>query len=80
VDLVEGLGSTAIGAFAQNAIETGYVASLSGGGASINARGAVNGKQVQIVGYDNLTNPEIGLVQVRIAGGPPRRPVADGRT
>lgn len=73
----QGLGSTAIGAFAQNAIETGYVASLSSGGASIKARGAVNGKQVQIVGYDKQKNPKIGLVQVRIAG---HRPVADGRT
>lgn len=76
------LGATAISALAQDTLKIGYVDPLSGGGASIgqigmnqlnfiadeiNAKGGVNGKKVEIVGYDNQTNPQISLVQVQKA-------------
>ena len=76
------LGATALSALAQETLKIAYVDPLSGGGASIgqiglnqlnfiadeiNAQGGVNGKQVQIVGYDNQTNPQISLVQVQKA-------------
>jgi branched-chain amino acid transport system substrate-binding protein len=76
------MGTTALSALAQETIKIGYVDPLSGGGASIgqiglnqlnfiadeiNAKGGVNGKQVQIVGYDNQTNPQVSLVQVQKA-------------
>ncbi len=76
------LGATALSAFAQDKLKIGYVDPLSGGGASIgqiglnqlnfiadeiNAKGGVNGKQVEVVGYDNQTNPQISLVQVQKA-------------
>jgi branched-chain amino acid transport system substrate-binding protein len=76
------LGATAISALAEDTLKIGYVDPLSGGGASIgqigmnqlnfiadeiNAKGGVNGKKVEIVGYDNQTNPQISLVQVQKA-------------
>lgn len=76
------LGATALTAMAQETIKIGYVDPLSGGGASIgqiglnqlnfmadqiNAKGGVNGKKVEIVGYDNQTNPQVSLVQVQKA-------------
>jgi len=33
----------------------------------INAKGGVNGKKVEVVGYDNQTNPQVSLVQVQKA-------------
>ena len=76
------LGATALSALAQDTLKIGYVDPLSGGGASIgqigmnqlnfiadeiNAKGGVNGKKVEVVGYDNQTNPQISLVQVQKA-------------
>ncbi len=76
------LGATALSAFAQDTLKIGYVDPLSGGGASIgqigmnqlnfiadeiNAKGGVNGKKVEVVGYDNQTNPQVSLVQVQKA-------------
>ena len=76
------LAATALPAMAQDTLRIGYVDPLSGGGASIgqiglnqlnfiadeiNAAGGVIGKKVEIVGYDNQTNPQISLVQVQKA-------------
>lgn len=76
------LGATALSALAQDTLKIGYVDPLSGGGASIgqigmnqlnfiadeiNAKGGVNGKKVEVVGYDNQTNPQVSLVQVQKA-------------
>lgn len=76
------LGATGLSALAQDTLKIGYVDPLSGGGASIgqigmnqlnfiadeiNANGGVNGKKVEIVGYDNQTNPQVSLVQVQKA-------------
>lgn len=63
-------------------IKIAYIDPLSGGGASIgevglkhfqylaeqiNANGGLNGKKLEIVGYDNKTNPQESLVQVQKA-------------
>jgi branched-chain amino acid transport system substrate-binding protein len=76
------LASAALPGTAQETLKIGYVDPLSGGGASIgqigmnqlnfiadevNAKGGVNGKQVEIIGYDNQLNPQISLVQVQKA-------------
>ncbi|MBO6718306.1 MAG: branched-chain amino acid ABC transporter substrate-binding protein [Rhizobiaceae bacterium] len=76
------LASAGLPAMAQETLKIGYVDPLSGGGASIgqigmnqlnfiadeiNAKGGVNGKQVEVVGYDNQLNPQISLVQVQKA-------------
>lgn len=76
------LGATALSAMAQEALKIAYVDPLSGGGASIgqigmnqlnfiadeiNAKGGVNGKKVEVIGYDNQTNPQVSLVQVQKA-------------
>ncbi len=76
------LASATMPAIAQETLKIGYVDPLSGGGASIgqigmnqlnfiadeiNAKGGVNGKQVEVVGYDNQLNPQISLVQVQKA-------------
>lgn len=68
-------------AYAQT-IKIGYIDPLSGGGASIgegglktfqyladeiNAAGGLNGKKVEIVGFDNKTNPQETLVQAQKA-------------
>jgi branched-chain amino acid transport system substrate-binding protein len=69
-------------AHAQQTIKIAYIDPLSGGGASIgevglkhfqyladqiNAKGGLIGKKVEIVGYDNKTNPQESLVQVQKA-------------
>ncbi len=76
------LGVTAMSAMAQETLKIAYVDPLSGGGASIgqigmnqlnfiadeiNAKGGVNGKKVEVIGYDNQTNPQVSLVQVQKA-------------
>jgi branched-chain amino acid transport system substrate-binding protein len=76
------LGMAALPAAAEDTIKIGYVDPLSGGGASIgqiglnqlkfiadeiNAKGGVNGKKVEIIGYDNKLNPQVSLVQVQKA-------------
>jgi branched-chain amino acid transport system substrate-binding protein len=67
---------------AQDTIKLGYIDPLSGGGASIgegglktyqyladevNAEGGVNGKKLEIVGFDNKTNPQESLIQAQKA-------------
>src|SRR3954452_5481932 len=67
---------------AADTIKIGYLDPLSGGGASvgevglkhlqfladkINADGGVNGKKVEILGFDNKTNPQETLVQAQKA-------------
>jgi branched-chain amino acid transport system substrate-binding protein len=73
------LGSAAI---AQDTVKIGYIDPLSGGGASIgevglkiyqfladeqNAKGGILGKKVEIVPYDNKTNPQESLIQAQKA-------------
>ncbi len=68
-------------AYAQN-IKIGYIDPLSGSGASvgegglktfqylaeqINAAGGLNGKKVEVIGFDNKTNPQEALVQAQKA-------------
>jgi branched-chain amino acid transport system substrate-binding protein len=67
---------------AEDTIKLGYIDPLSGGGASIgegglktyqyladevNAEGGVNGKKLEIVGFDNKTNPQESLIQAQKA-------------
>ena len=69
-------------ASAQETVKFGYIDPLSGGGASVgeiglkhfqfladelNAAGGVNGKKVEIVGFDNKTNPQESVVQAQKA-------------
>jgi len=73
------LGGTA---FAQESVKIGYIDPLSGGGASVgetglktfqfladelNAKGGVLGKKVEIVPFDNKTNPQESLIQAQKA-------------
>ena len=72
----------AVPAFAQSTIKIAYIDPLSGGGASvgegglkhfnymaeqINAAGGLNGKKVEIVAFDNKTNPQESLIQAQKA-------------
>src|SRR5437764_3304092 len=72
-------GGTAI---AQETLKIGYIDPLSGGGASVgekglktfqflanelNAKGGVLGKQVEIVPFDDKTNPQESLIQAQKA-------------
>jgi branched-chain amino acid transport system substrate-binding protein len=67
---------------AEDTIKIGYIDPLSGGGATvgeiglkqfqmmaddINAAGGVNGKKIEIVAFDNKTNPQESLVQAQKA-------------
>ncbi|WP_315718964.1 MULTISPECIES: branched-chain amino acid ABC transporter substrate-binding protein [unclassified Bradyrhizobium] len=67
---------------AEDAIKIGYIDPLSGGGASVgegglktfqyladelNAKGGILGRKVEIVPYDNKTNPQESLVQAQKA-------------
>jgi branched-chain amino acid transport system substrate-binding protein len=67
---------------AEDTIKLGYIDPLSGGGASIgegglktyqfladeiNAEGGVNGKKLEIVGFDDKTNPQESLIQAQKA-------------
>jgi branched-chain amino acid transport system substrate-binding protein len=67
---------------AEDTIKLGYIDPLSGGGASIgegglktyqyladevNAEGGANGKKLEIVGFDNKTNPQETLLQAQKA-------------
>jgi branched-chain amino acid transport system substrate-binding protein len=76
------LGLYAMPAAAEGTLKLAYVDPLSGGGASIgqlglnqlrfiakriNAKGGVDGQQVEIVPFDNQVNPQISLVQVQKA-------------
>src|SRR5262245_36260873 len=69
-------------AFAQDTVKIGYIDPLSGGGASIgevglktfqflaeelNAKGGILGKKVEIVPFDNKTNPQESLIQAQKA-------------
>src|SRR4051812_31505379 len=73
------LGGTAL---AQDAVKIGYIDPLSGGGASVgevgyktfqfladevNAKGGILGKKVEIVPFDNKTNPQESLIQAQKA-------------
>ena len=75
-------GALAWSAAAQDTIKIGYIDPLSGGGASIgehglkhfqyladeiNAKGGLLGKKVEIVPFDNKTNPQESLVQAQKA-------------
>jgi branched-chain amino acid transport system substrate-binding protein len=67
---------------AGDTIKIGYIDPLSGGGASvgegglktyryladeINAAGGVNGKKLEVIGFDNKTNPQEALIQAQKA-------------
>jgi branched-chain amino acid transport system substrate-binding protein len=80
VALAAGLAAGA--AQAADTIKIGYIDPLSGGGASIgeiglkhfqflaeqiNAAGGLNGKKVEVVGFDNKTNPQESLIQAQKA-------------
>ena len=69
-------------AIAQETVKIAYIDPLSGGGASIgeiglktfqflaeelNAKGGVLGKKVEIVAFDNKTNPQESLIQAQKA-------------
>jgi branched-chain amino acid transport system substrate-binding protein len=69
-------------AMAQDTVKIGYIDPLSGGGASVgevgfktyqfladelNAKGGILGKKVEIVPYDNKTNPQESLIQAQKA-------------
>src|ERR1700759_1119844 len=69
-------------AMAQDTVKIGYIDPLSGGGASIgevglktfqfiaeelNAKGGILGKKVEIVPFDNKTNPQESLIQAQKA-------------
>src|SRR5246500_1522907 len=73
------LASTAL---AQETVKIGYIDPLSGGGASVgevgfktfqfiadelNAKGGILGKKVEIVPFDNKTNPQESLIQAQKA-------------
>src|SRR3974390_1877260 len=70
------------GVMAQETLKIGYIDPLSGGGASIgevglktfqfiadevNAKGGIQGKKVEIVPFDNKTNPQESLIQAQKA-------------
>src|SRR6201995_1176244 len=70
------------GAKAEDTVKIGYIDPLSGGGASIgevglktfqfiaeelNAKGGILGKKVEIVPFDNKTNPQESLIQAQKA-------------
>ena len=69
-------------AMAQETVKIGYIDPLSGGGASVgevglktfqflaeelNAKGGILGKKVEIVPFDNKTNPQESLIQAQKA-------------
>jgi branched-chain amino acid transport system substrate-binding protein len=69
-------------ALAQDTVKIGYIDPLSGGGASVgevglktyqflaeelNAKGGILGKKVEIVPFDNKTNPQESLIQAQKA-------------
>ena len=69
-------------AMAQETLKIGYIDPLSGGGASVgevglktfqfladevNAKGGIQGKKVEIVPFDNKTNPQESLIQAQKA-------------
>jgi branched-chain amino acid transport system substrate-binding protein len=69
-------------AIAQDTVKIGYIDPLSGGGASVgevglktfqfladelNAKGGILGKKVEIVPFDNKTNPQESLIQAQKA-------------
>jgi branched-chain amino acid transport system substrate-binding protein len=76
------VGVLAAPAYADDTVKIGYIDPLSGGGASIgeiglktfqyladelNAAGGIDGKKVEIVGFDNKVNPQESLIQARKA-------------
>lgn len=76
------LGVTAVPTVAQETLKIAYIDPLSGGGASIgeiglktfqflaeelNAKGGILGKKVEIVAFDNKTNPQESLIQAQKA-------------
>ena len=76
------LGATAMSAAAEDTVKLGYIDPLSGGGASIgevglktfqyladdlNAKGGILGHKVEIVPFDNKTNPQESLIQAQKA-------------
>ncbi|WP_157785762.1 ABC transporter substrate-binding protein, partial [Bradyrhizobium liaoningense] len=69
-------------AWAEDTVKIGYIDPLSGGGASVgegglktfqyladelNAKGGILGRKVEIVPFDNKTNPQEALVQAQKA-------------
>ncbi len=75
-------GATAMSAAAEDTLKIGYIDPLSGGGASVgevglktfqfladevNAKGGIQGKKVEIVPFDNKTNPQESLIQAQKA-------------
>ena len=76
------VGLFVVPAFADDTVKIGYIDPLSGGGASIgevglktfqyladelNAAGGIDGKKVEIVGFDNKVNPQETLIQAQKA-------------
>src|SRR6202453_4786103 len=83
----------AVPALADDAIKIGYIDPLSGGGASIgevglktyqyladeiNASGGLLGKKVEIVPFDNKTNPQESLIQAQKAADQGIRIITQG--
>src|ERR1700678_4829012 len=83
----------AVPALADDAIKIGYIDPLSGGGASIgevglktyqyladeiNASGGLLGKKVEIVAFDNKTNPQESLIQAQKAADQGIRIITQG--
>ena len=83
----------AVPALADDTIKIGYIDPLSGGGASIgevglktyqyladeiNASGGLLGKKVEIVGFDNKTNPQESLIQAQKAADQGVRIITQG--
>lgn len=81
------------GAMAQETVKIGYIDPLSGGGASvgevglktfqyladqINADGGILGKKVEIVPFDNKTNPQESLIQAQKAADAGIRYITQG--
>jgi len=71
-----------VAAQAADTVKIGYIDPLSGGGASVgevglktyrlladevNAAGGVNGKKLEVIGFDNKTNPQESLIQAQKA-------------
>ncbi len=76
------VGFFVVPAFAEDTVKIGYIDPLSGGGASIgevglktfqyladelNSAGGIDGKKVEIVGFDNKVNPQETLIQAQKA-------------
>ena len=80
-------------ASAAETIKIGYIDPLSGGGASvgevglktyqylaeqINAAGGIHGKKIEVIGFDNKTNPQESLIQAQKAADQGIRYITQG--